>query len=213
MDKYWKYALIVLPSLLVGMALIFPEILLKGIVGPLAAVLWATWRVIISIDQSVYWGALIVMYSIVMIRLLPRAHKSPSTPGDHHRHEPRTQVEHWRALIENAALGHEQRAALRNRLRALLASTVSQRERASAAEQEHELTSNQISLPPAAHRYLFAAPTASGGPFRSHPVDRFSWARQWLRRLTKKGRASEYKTLDELLGWMESRMDIKDDKG
>jgi hypothetical protein len=213
MDRYWKYALIVLPSLLVGLALLFPDILLQGIVGPLAAVLWAAWRVIISVDQSVYWGALIVLYSLVMIRLLPRAQSSPSNPGGHHKHEPRTQVEHWRALIENATLGDEQRAALRDSLKTLLASTVSQHERSSAAEREHELTSNQIGLPPASHQYLFAAPSRDSGLLGSRAMDPFSWIRRQLRRWTKTGRSSEYRTLDELLGWMESSMEIKDDKG
>jgi hypothetical protein len=213
MDKYWKYALIVLPSLLVGLALIFPGILLEGIVGPVAAVLWAAWRVIISVDQSVYWGALIVLYSLVMVRLLPRGQSGPSNPGDHRRHEPRTQVEHWRGLIENAALGEEQHAALRDSLKTLLASTVGQRERSSAAELERELKSNQIALPPAAREYLFPASTRHRRHFGSHAVDPFSWTRRWLHRWTNKGRGSEYRTLDELLGWMESSMEIKDDKG
>ena len=127
MKKLAKYGLIpVALGLVLGTALLFPAVLLKGIIEPIAAVLWAAWRVVTSVQQGVYWGALIVGYVILIIRFLPRENSDPASPAYRHRNEPRTQVERWQALLKGTGVGADESVNLRESLMNLVASTIGQ---------------------------------------------------------------------------------------
>src|SRR5512146_734173 len=139
MEKRVKYALVLLAGIVLALAVLFPETMLRWIIEPIATVFWAAWRVAASVDQSVYWGALIVICAIAAIRLLPHEPNGPGGPARLYKPEARTPVDRWRTLIENAGHGDEQRTALRDNLRALLASSINPRGHSGTGGLEEEM--------------------------------------------------------------------------
>jgi hypothetical protein len=209
MRKLTKYALIsVAVGLLLGTSLLFPGLLLKGIIEPIATVLWAAWRVVTSVDQGVYWGALIVGYMMLMIRFLPRETDDAATPDYRHGHQPRTQVERWQAMLKDANVGDEESATLRDSLQSLLASTIGQDGSSNPDELKQELSTKRISLSLAAHQYLFPATTRTGRSPDDPRASGTPWTPRWLRRLKHGAADLDRGTIDELLRQMESIMEI-----
>ncbi len=90
----------------------FRATLLDLIIEPIASLLWALWRVLASIDQSVLWGILVLVCAGLALRLVPfgsglhddEERTSQAAVGDRRAH--------WQSLVA-AARDHEGRMALR----------------------------------------------------------------------------------------------------
>jgi hypothetical protein len=213
MKKLTKYGLISLAlGLVLSTTLLFPAVLLKGLIEPIATLLWAAWRVITSVDQGIYWAALIAVYMILMILILPRASGGQVNPAYRHRPAPRIQVERWQALLQGASVGDEEGALLRDNLLSLLASTLGQERPLPPDELERELASKRISLSPAARAYLFPAATKARHLSNAHHARGAAGTPRWFRRWMHRAAFPDHDAVDELLQRMESIMEITDDK-
>ena len=205
MDKLKRYgALILLAVLLLTAALGFPRMLGDYVVQPIAAILWAGWRVIASVDQGVYWLLLIVLCTLLTIRVFSiREFKQPA-PEDRHTPLQLTRVEHWRALFE-APRTPEGDATLRASLRGLLTSSLAREGQPPDDDLEEALAKRRISLPAGVQAYL-AGSEQDGPGFRLASI-----ARKLRRRLGWSA-AEDDSLVDKLLGWMEANMEMNDDR-
>ncbi len=212
MSRSGKYIrLFLLLGILLVFTLGFRAFALPYIVEPIATLLWAGWRVVLSVDQDVYWGLLIFLCALLVIRMFASAKSGPPTPESTDRHAPRTRVERWQALLEDARSGGNQKAALRDAFRALLVSIIEQTEPSPPANVAKALASQEIALPAALHQYLF--PRRSGGwTFNGQGLNLPGPAPQWLRRWLRIRTDPEPDTTEELVQWMESLMEITHDR-
>ena len=213
MDKVVKHgALILLLSLFLGFMLGFPSFAMAYVVKPIATLLWAAWRIVSSVHQSVYWAFLIVVCMTLMIRLLPGDRNRVSSSAYREKREPPTRVERWQSLLKGATSGEDESAALRENLRNLLATVISQAEPSFAVDLKTALASTQMPLPPAAQQYLFPGTTKSNRSSKEDRADFPSRTPGWLRRWIGKPYGLDKATIEEVLKWMESYMEVQDDR-
>ena len=213
MDKAAKYAvLLVMLSLVLGIVLFFPAGIERFVIEPVALVAWAIWRVIASVHQEVYWAGLIIVCLAFLIRMLPPGRSAAHDPAYQRRPMPRARVERWQALFEEAALGEDAKAALREALVDLIAGTISDDQQLAPSEVMERLRTGMVPLPPAAYQYLFPGPARDDGLAGRLRHAAVSGGPRWLRRWIHEEADPHRRTLDELLHWMEWNMEIKHDE-
>ncbi len=196
---------------LIGLLLLglfgFPGLLRDYLVRPVAISLWATWRIIISVDQGVYWILLIALCSLLMIRVFSASDPvAPAASDEQPAKQRPTRVEHWRRLFRSAAHTAEADAALRASLRGLLADTIRQADRPVGADLGEALATRHITLPPRVRRYLELDDV--GDLRRPRSFSLRSLLRQWLGRPPQQDSG----TIDEVLHWMETALEIIHDR-
>ncbi len=213
MDKPVKYALlIVLLSLLLGIVLLFPAVVGKLVVEPLAVVAWAIWRVVASVHQEVYWVGAMILCLAFLIRMLPPGGSAVHGPAYHLKPMPRDRVERWQVLFKDAALGDAEQAALRDALTELVTAAVSDGQQLAPSEVKERLETGTVPLPPAAYQYLFPAPNKDSGLASRFRHALLSGGPRWLRRWIHETADPKHRALNELLHWMEWNMEIKHDE-
>ncbi len=207
-SKVARYGpLFLLISLLLMGLFGFPGLLRDYLVRPVAISLWAIWRIIISVDQGVYWILLVALCSLLMIRVFSASdHRAPPASDEPAAKKQSTRVDHWRQQFRSAARTAEGDAALRASLRSLLADTIRQADRPVGPDLGEALATRHITLPPRIRRYLELEDGSDLQPSRSFSLR--SLLRQWLGMPPRQDDA----TIDEVLRWMETALEITNDK-
>ena len=203
--RFAKYGgLLVLGGLVVA-ALGFPALLRDYLVTPVAISLWAIWRLIISVDQTVYWILLMALCSLLMIRVFsaPAQVVPASTEQDT---KLQTRVQHWRRLFGKVGRTREDDAALRASLRTLLIASISQAGRPAGNELHQALVSRHISLPAPIQEYLGVDESGNSRPVQ--PSSLLERVRRWRRAPTIRKDGA----IEDILQWMEAALEITHDQ-
>ncbi|MFC1936038.1 hypothetical protein ACFLYP_00065 [Chloroflexota bacterium] len=182
------------------------------IIEPIALLCWTVWRIASSVDQNIYWMLLIVSFSILVINLvLSGKHNAPrSAYTDKYRAPGR--VENWQKLIENASLRKNETEHLRDELKNLLISVITQGARSDSINSEEIVEKVQESLPLAAHQFLFPPTRQRGISSIRHQLKSLLLAPRWLRKWTRKFISQDNTSIEEILRWMEIEMEINHEK-
>jgi hypothetical protein len=213
MEKFKKNLLpFLILSLLVGFFVSFRSSLMNYIIEPIALLFWAVWRIISSVDQNLYWIALIVICAILVIRLIPSEKDSPPSPTYIYTYKPPNRVEYWQTIIDESRLGKHKSEYLRNRIKELTMTVISQVEQPATTELDEIVAAGIPSLPPEARQYLFPSNGEDGissiKDQLSHNVFLPRWLRKWRRKYIHQNNA----TMDEVLTWMETELEINNEK-
>jgi hypothetical protein len=213
MDAFKKNIFpILILTLLVGLLIGFRSFLLDNIVQPVALLFWAVWRVISSVDQYVYWVVLIVCCVIFLIRLIPSEKDNSTNPSYNQTYKPPNRVEYWQNLIDESMLGKNKSEYLRNRIKDLVITTISQVEQPATTEVDEIIATGIPSLSPAARQYLFTPGDKNGTSPMKNKTNNAVFVPKWLRRWQKKHTHQNNIVLDEILKWMEMELEIKDEQ-
>ncbi len=209
-------------GLLLLSGLVFQSFVLAEIIVPLATVLWLLLRIsVLSIDQHVYWWALIGLAAIVVVTRLLRETgplEAEHLPEPNPVHE---QVLRWYSAITNNVYDTEESNRLKRSLLWLLVSLYAPRGRSFASlETEHALRERRIPVPEGIYNFLMLPePVLPRVNFFRRPA-RYAWVRlragqmrlqRWQRRVTGRTAAEYYQAIDETLALMESALEIKHD--
>ncbi len=195
-------------GLCLGFAAAFPALLLSYVLKPIAVSLWLAWRLVISVDQNVYWTLLLVVCAGWAIRLLAYSGgDATAAPVSSARHPVETHVARWQALLQDAARTNDGEQVLRSRLLKLLGAVVGISEELDGAELEKALSFQHIAVPQAVYGYLFPDRGEAGqhAPLLRHLLS-------WFRRLTRRPTIPDQAAVNEMLRWMESLMEISHDQ-
>jgi hypothetical protein len=200
-------------GLCLAFAAIFPSWFLSYVLKPLAISLWLTWRLVMSVDQNVYWTLLLLVCAAWAIVVLTQSFgEVPAAPKSSAPPPVEAHVAGWQALLQDAFQTSDGDQALQTRLLRLLAAIIGIPEGLDIAELEHALTLQRIAVPRAVHDYLFFAPGGAARA-RSRLLGRlFSSAALYFRGLSRRPAPSNSAAIDELLRWMESMMEIRHDQ-
>jgi hypothetical protein len=210
-----RAALIVL---LLGLALLLGfflrGFLLEVVVKPVALVVWLFGRTVQSVHQLAYWGILIGSAAIyALLRLAPELADSPPAPPSE-SNVTLDQIEQWRALIPLSADEIGKPGILKHNLGRMLAAIFTSRQTEAVHwEIDEALRSRRIPLPDGVHAFLFPA-----GPPEEESSLRRNWRAlrrapgQWIRRLTGRDTAEYYRSIEEVLAYMEYSMEKKHDE-
>jgi hypothetical protein len=202
--KAYMFPLLAL-ALLVALVDSFRTFFVTNIIQPIALMCWAIWRIIISVDQSVYWIVLIVVCSIPVLRLIPRDNAHRPKAAYDYKYQTRNRVEYWKTLITDATLGKEDAENLRESLKKLLGSVIPHIEGADPTDLEEATEIEKVPLSPRARRFLLSSN-------ESKYLSIISVSPRWLRKWVAKFTARDSTALNEILEWMETEMEISHDK-
>jgi hypothetical protein len=213
MEKFTKNVLpFLILSLLVGFFIGFRSFLMNYIIEPIALLFWAVWRIISSVDQNLYWIALIVICAILVLRMIPSEKDSPPSPSYLYTYKPPNRVEYWQTIIDESKLGKHKSEYLRNRIKELMMTVISQVEQPATTELDEIVAAGIPSLPPEAREYLFPSNGEDGTSSIKDQLNPNVFLPRWLRRWRSKYIHQNNAMLDEVLTWMETELEIDNEK-
>ena len=201
--------------LLLGVGLfvgiLFRAFILVNFVIPVAMLLWLFWRVVQSVPQATYWGALILLavglavYRLVkIVRVSETA--SPPTPGNILR-----DIGHWRLSIQLSSDQDPAAISVKSNLvRMLVALYAAEQPEAAPHSIYDALRLRQKPLPDPLYAFLF--PDEALGtkrPWRQRLKSLAGEPKKWIRRWTGHEQAEYHHAIKEALTFMEALMEIK----
>ena len=198
--------------LLVVLLISFRSFLMDYVIEPIALLFWAIWRIISSVDQIVYWVVLIVFCAFLIIRLIPSEKDNSSNLAYSQMYKPPNRVEYWQTLIDESMLGKNKSEYLRNRMKELVITIISQVEQPAITDVDEMVATGIPSLPPAARQYLFPPNGKDGISSIKDQLNNNVFVPRWLRRWRRKYIHQNNAMLDEILKWMETELEITNEK-
>jgi hypothetical protein len=203
--------------LLLGTALLlgffFRNFVFENFVWPLALVVWVFWSDVLSVHQMIYWVLLIL--SLALYAFFRNARRSTDTsftpsPDSNATLE---EINRWRIVIPLTSDEIETENILKQNLGKMLTVIYTSRQPESAHwEVEEALRQRRIPIPESIYRFLFPAGPAEKAPFLLRMARDIlqapgKLARRWSGRET----AGYYRSIEEVLTYMESLMEKKHD--
>lgn len=208
-------SIIILLGLVLFSGVLFRSFILEILVRPLALVVWLSWRVLLSVDQKVYWALLVFLALFyALICLVP----GPAASGRSAPTEPSItldRVRDWQMSIRFPAEGVENPNLLRQALEKMLVTMYTSKQSELPYWQVHEaLLQCQIPLPEPIYTFLFPAEPPPGKRSFKRALQAIWHAPGKLaRRWTGRDVIEFYQSIEQVLNFMESSLEInRDDK-
>ena len=203
--------IVLLAVLLLALAFIFRLFLLENVVRPVALVLWLFWQVLLSFDQRVVWNVLI--FAALMVGLVRLAQQGllegkPVPAPD--AHLTLANIEYWRTFILLTTDEQTQVNILKQSLLEILIAMYTSREPETPHWQVIEaLKQRQVALPDAVYAFLFPPRPRAGRPsFRQALETLLRLPARWSGRRSARSAAEYYRSIEQVLTFMESSLEI-----
>ena len=205
--------IILILGILLLLGILFQSFILENFVRPISLVIWLGLRVLQSIDQTIIWGLL--LFFAVMFLLL-RLGREPATVESSHPPASNTTLEnvrYWRTAIMITHDEITELNVLKRYLGKMLASMYAAKQPGSSnLEIYNALKQRSIPLPDAVYAFLFP-PVLPASGLSIKQVLRAIWdaPRKMSRRWTGSDVADYYASIEEVLAYIESNLEIKHD--
>ncbi len=196
------------------LVIVFPTFILDNFVTPIALVLWLFWRILLSADQNIYWGLLILWAGIYAFARLSRlaqesiAGEQTSPPDTNAALE---HVNYWRMSIHLTRDEIEKFNSLKRNLNKILITLYASRQPDIAPFEIHAaLKQRRIPLPEPVYAFLFPAePSGARRSFRQilHTLKQIPGRR--VRRWTGQDVAEYYQSIEDVIRFMESALETQ----
>jgi len=194
------------------LVIFFRPFLQTNIVEPLVLVIWLIFRVIASVDQKIYWGILVFLSCYLIIRNFVVKTESSTGFAKTLPKEPVRGVEFWRSAFESATYEKENFHLLRQNMKDLLVSAVMQKEHLTNTQAQTALDDKQLPLPDSVYAFIYP-PKSSGNSWGKNFN---SWVAQHipvaLRRWNSGAAREHYQSINEVLQWMETYLEMKNEQ-
>ena len=202
------FILIVLLVLGIG----FHTYVMKFVIEPFVMVLWAIFRVFLSIPQEVYWTGLIILACVVAIILLPTRSEENQQSGYHDPKQQFNRLEYWQSMLKSAPIKPTEDQALKENLQRLIKS-LKQLEGGRGEADSQDTVIQQGTLPVRASTFLNLVSISPENPIKSH----YKWLPAALQNLKKKTSLGYqnieeyYDSVEEVLHSIETDLGIEHD--
>jgi hypothetical protein len=203
MDSHRRHLLLLLVLIsLAGIAVGFRSFFMANIIEPIAVLFWAFWRIIASVNQSIYWSILILICLILVLRLIPIENDNLPNPVYNYRYKPSSRVKYWQTLIDESILGKEEGKRLRVNLENLFKSANAESGRTDSKDSDEANANGQRQLSLRAKRFLFPQKRTDGAfDIKSLIPKRFQrWSGKFVPQDTT--------AITEILEYMETEMEM-----
>ena len=204
---------IILLGLVLLLGILFRSFILDNFVRPVALVFWLFWRIVLSVDQKIYWYLLILsalVYALFQLAEELAGIKLTPPPNSFLILD---NINYWRTFIQLTGDEIKKPNILKRSLIEMLVTMYTSRQpEARQWEVEEALLQRQIPLPEHVYAFLFKA-EPSGGRRSFQQILQTIWSTpgKWVRRWTGRDAAKYYQAIEEVLTFMESSMEIKHD--
>lgn len=199
------------------LGILFWPFVLANIVTPVALLVWVMLRIfVLSIDQKILWALLAFSALVLTLRRLSHEVKIPEQYQPPEGNATLRKVELWRHFIQFSPDEVGEQEAIRRELSRLLVSLYTTRQSGSTfIEVSEALQQRQIPLPDPVYTFLFSKREA--GARRRSLNQRLGSLRlapqKYFRRWTGREAADYYRSIDAVLTFMETSLEIKHDDG
>lgn len=205
--------IVLILGLLFFLAVLFRSFILDNFVRPVSLMFWMGLRVLQSIDQNIIWG-LVLFFAVIF--LLLRLGREPAAFESNRPPAPNTTLEnvnYWRTAILVTHDEITELNVLKRYLGKMLAAVYAAKQPGSAnLEIYNALKQGDILLPEPVYAFLFpAAPPAAGRSFRRVLASIRDFPRKWSRRWSGRDVEEYYASIEEVLTYVESTLEIKHD--
>jgi len=191
-------------SLLLG--ILFHSFILDNIIKPVALVFWVFRRVLLSVDEKIYWGLLIFSALAVVFFRLTRLSPYEEPPPPPASNTVLREINSWRTLIWLTGNEIEKFNTLKQDLGWTLVSLYALHQPGKAQWEIYEaIKHQQIPLPTYIYDFLFPGePSGSKRSFRQILQIIRRTPGKWARRWTGRDLAEYYRTIESIITFMES---------
>lgn len=206
LSKRYIFVLLTL-CLLLALSLIFHPTVWVDFSQALALTFWAVWRIILSINEEIYWSGLIILGLLMALRLVPVGKHSVRRYQYAEQPKAPSEVDLWFTLLSSAPYQARDAQEMNRHLSRLIDSRAKLKD-----ENENEITRlGKEKLPPEPALFLI--------PWRRNPWRIVQhWAYQRLPEPLKKSIWGErpadvyYDALEEVLKLIETDLEYQDDE-
>lgn len=207
---------LLIAAIVLFLGMLFWPFILTNIIQPTALVLWLLLRILVlGIHQKYFWFVLIFVAFIVLFRLLPQ--EQPTIQSDRSMETNTTMVNigYWRGLFTYNGQDIRDENTLKRELMHLLASLYASKQRMPNNFVIYDaLLQGKIPLPGNIHAFLFSQePAESSGSIKKFFQSIRKTPRKWMRQWTGQEKAEHFQTIVEVLEFLETSLEIKNDDG
>jgi hypothetical protein len=195
--------------------ILFWPFIQANIIQPTALVVWLLLRLLVlSIDQKYYWAAIIFVVLVFLYRVLPQHESIISSEEPDDSNETINTLGYWRNVFLYVDDRVHDEKTLKRELARLMTSIYASKQRTSTHFEVYDaLQRGEIPLPRYIHTFLFPEESQES----RHPIKKFlqfiqKAPRQWMRQWTGQDTAERYRMIDEVLCFMETSLEIKNDE-
>jgi hypothetical protein len=203
--------------LLLGTALLlgffFRDFIFENFVRPWALVVWVFWQDVQSVDQIIYWILLILSIMLyTFFRNVRRSTDTSSTPSPD-SNATLEEINRWRIVIPLTTDEIDTTNILKRNLGKMLTAIYTTRQPESAHwEVDEALRQRRIPLPESIYGFLFPIEPVEKAPsFLRIAQDILRAPGKLARRWSGRETAGYYRSIEEVLTYMESLMEKKHD--
>lgn len=209
----WVGIGILVSGVLLLAGILLRDFLLVNFVQPMALMLWVGRRVIISIDQSVYWAGLILAVTFITLLRLSKQQTIHETEHPHSGNATLNNMGHWRTLILLTSDETDQLNFLKHSMRTLLKDIYASKSPSLVPWKIYQgVEEGDISVPESIRNFLMLDPVPKPPPnlierLRRFIQSPFGWGRRW----TRQYQADYYRNIAESISFMENELENEDD--
>ena len=197
--------------------ILFWPFIFNEIIRPIALVVWILLRVfVLSIDQRFYWAIIILVAAFLLLRRLLSSPQPTMQSTDFQRPNVTIKsIHHWyRLLAVSTRNAHDDRTIKKELAQLLLLLFATKKRTAADYRLYDALRQGEIPLPEHIHTFLFPGePQEAGRPIKRFLQSIRRTPKKWIRRWTGQEKAEYHQMINEVLGFVEASLEIKDDDG
>jgi hypothetical protein len=201
-------------AVILFLGILFWPYILNNIIEPIALVIWFLLRILVlGIHQKYFWYVVIFVAFIYLFRMPPMKPSEVQTDVSQETNTTIINIAYWRGLFIYNGQSIEEEKTLKRELIHLLTSLYASKQSTSNSYAIHDgMQQGKIPLPENIHSFLFSQES----PLTGNPLKKFFQSsrktfRQRIRQWTGQEKAERYQLIDEVLNFMESSLEIKND--
>lgn len=205
--------IVLILALLVLSGILFQSFILQNFVRPVGLLLWAGLRLLRTFDQGVIWALLLFCAVIFLLLRLGRETASYDSTPPASSNTTLENVKYWRTSILVTHDEITELNVLKRYLGKMLAAVYAAKEPGSTnVEKYNALKQRSIPLPEPVYAFLFpAAPEAGRRSLWKVLAAIRDLPKKWSRRWSGRDIEEYYASIEEVLAYIESTVEIKND--
>ncbi|MBI9049832.1 MAG: hypothetical protein JEZ00_10455 [Anaerolineaceae bacterium] len=192
-------------STILTVGIVFRTFILVNIIEPTALLFWAVWRVLISVNQNIYWQTLIWGSIFLLLRFMPNKTVNQTAYTEKANSKEIKGTTFWKSLLYEAAGNPAKEDALRFELEKLMLFGLAQQERSSMDEVKKRMQQYEYDFPDFVYRY-FLPPAFTWKNRFARLVKSISHTLPiWIRQLWV---SHEQQKIHQMLTWLQKTLEV-----